>query len=134
MAGEMPGAPGAGPIWWLAGAPDRWFTAAQALALVRARITSGTPWASLESDAGVSLELVANGERLFVMLTGPGEASGHAVDDLAAGFSSGYRLENGQVDEYADADTVPLASGFALVEEVLGTGAAPDDGWQVDVE
>ena len=69
-----------------------------------------------ESDSGELLAVVTNGERAMVMLLRePGDAGEHAVDETAGtSTSSGYVLANGQVDTYADCDTVRLADALEL--------------------
>ena len=42
-----------------------------------------------------------------VLMNEPSDPGKHAVDSAAGGSSSGYELSNGQVDDYADRDTVP---------------------------
>ncbi|MGK5558369.1 hypothetical protein ACSNOI_42890 [Actinomadura kijaniata] len=105
-----------------------------AVQAIRARIACGRRETWLRSSAGRALALVTNAERAMVTLTdGPGDPGGHAVSPGAGGRSGGFVLENGQDDEYPDADTVPLAEAFRIVRHVLAHGAPPPDAaWAVD--
>lgn len=98
------------------------------------RVAQGefTTW--LESSDGRALGLVSNGVRaMVVLMNGEGEAGEHAVDETALGSSGGFVLENGQLDEYADEDTVPLDLGLRIVASVVEYGTPPPDvGWRVD--
>ncbi|WP_404867834.1 hypothetical protein ACI1MP_05100 [Kitasatospora griseola] len=88
----------------------------------------------LHSSRGRQLAVVCNGERAMVMLLdGPGDPGGHAVDPGADGWSDGYLLASGRHDEYPDEDTVPLDRALRLVRHLLGTSAPPPDApWSVD--
>ena len=77
--------------------------------------------------------IVANGKRAMVMLLEePGDSGAHAVDPGATGASGGFVLDNGQVDEYPNRDTVPWARAKAVIRRIVATGDPPDSGWQVD--
>ena len=77
-----------------------------------------------DSDNGRSLAFVSNGSRAMVMLIDePGDPGCHAIDPSASdATSSGFVLENGQEDTYADADTLPLAAALEAAQQVLATG------------
>ncbi|MFJ1792568.1 Imm1 family immunity protein [Kitasatospora griseola] len=97
-----------------------------AVAELRRRIGAGRLENWLHSSRGRQLAVVCNGERAMVMLLdGPGDPGGHAVDPGADGWSDGYLLANGQHDEYPDEDTVPLDRALRLVRHLLDTGAPP---------
>ena len=60
----------------------------------------------------------------------PGE---HAVSPGAVGSSDGYALENGQVDTYDNADTIPLVDALAVVQSIIEAGRPPSGtSWSVD--
>ncbi|WP_412074688.1 hypothetical protein ACLF6K_00520 [Streptomyces xanthophaeus] len=62
------------------------------------------------------MAVVTNGERAMVMLVeGEGASAEHLVDPRGEGSSDGYTLSNGQVDRYADRDTVAFdVAGHAV--------------------
>jgi hypothetical protein len=108
--------------------------ASRAVSLLRARLRKGQHETWFESETGELLAVVTNGERAMVMLLrGPGDAGEHAIDDAADGSAStGYVLANGQVDTYADRDTVPFDAAAELVSCVIdGRDRSPSD-WQID--
>jgi hypothetical protein len=105
-----------------------------AVTLIRARRERGKLHTWFESDAGRLLAVVTNGERAMVMLLRePRDAGEHAIDRSAGeSMSGGYVIDNGQVDTYADRDTVPLAMAMELVTAVIeGRERSPRD-WQTD--
>lgn len=72
---------------------------------------------------------------MVVLFEEDGDPGEHAVSPGETGASDGYILENGQMDTYADADTVPLAEGIAIVAEFIAEGRPPmDTPWKVDRE
>ncbi|MFD8595489.1 hypothetical protein ACFV1L_10850 [Kitasatospora sp. NPDC059646] len=105
-----------------------------AVAELRRRIAGGRGETWLRSSRGRELAVVSNGERAMVMLLdGPGDPGGHAVDPGEDGWSEGFLLAGGQEDAYPDADTVPLGRALELVRCLLETGAPPPDApWSVD--
>jgi hypothetical protein len=109
-------------------------SSAVVLEALRSRIDSGQLETRLTSSAGRSLAFLTNTERAMVMLLEEeGDPGEHAVDPGAEGSSDGFVLSNGQGDEYADEDTVPIREAFRLVEHVVGTGSWPADArWVVD--
>lgn len=102
--------------------------------VLRSRIGHGQLETWLTSSSGRVLVFVTNTERAMVMLLeDEGDPGEHAVDPGAEGSSGGFVLSNGQDDEYADADTVPLGVAFGLVEEIIGMGSWPADAhWVAD--
>lgn len=96
---------------------------------LRSRIAEGRFETWFLGPSERSLAFVTNRERAMVLLLerddDPGE---HAVSPEAGpDLSGGFRLANGQEDEYPDADTVPIAEGLRIVDHVLRTGGWPDD-------
>jgi hypothetical protein len=54
-------------------------------------------------------------------------SDGRWLADLAA------TLDNGQVDEYADRDTVRTSDALRIVSHLVSEGVPPDDAsWEVD--
>jgi hypothetical protein len=102
--------------------------------LIRARIDRGEYETWFESDAGELLAIVTNGERAMVMLLQEaGDPGEHAVDASAAtSTSGGYVLADGQVDAYADRDTVSLATAVDLLSAVVDGRERPPTDWQID--
>ena len=119
--------------WWLADDPERVLTAQEIVATVSDRAAAGVLCSVLESDTGLLLHVVTNRERAMVMLlAGPEDAGGHAVDPSATGTSGGYLLDNGQEDEYADGDTVPLDEALRVVDHIVVHGTPPLERWRRD--
>src|SRR5687767_9298318 len=108
--------------------------ASAAISLLRSRLRSGRCETWFESDSGELLAVVTNGERAMVMLLRePGDAGEHAVDETAGtSTSSGYVLANGQVDTYADCDTVRLADALELVSFVIEGRERTPAKWRLD--
>ena len=97
------------------------------------RVNEGRLWTHFRTDSGQALMFVSNGDRaMVVFLKHEGDAGEHAVDPGAAGESTGFVLDNGQVDTYSDRDTVPLMRAVKAVEQVLTAGHRPSDHWQDD--
>lgn len=70
---------------------------------------------------------------MVMLLEEDGDPGEHAVDPGAEGQSDGFVLSNGQHDEYADNDTMPIGEAFRIVEHIVGTGSWPADArWVVD--
>ncbi|MFD1948229.1 hypothetical protein [Nocardioides aestuarii] len=103
--------------------------------LIQRRVSEGTMTTWLESSRGRTIVLVSNGSRAMVMLLdhGNGDPGEHATDPTAAGSSDGFVLENGQVDEYPDHDTVPMREALRIVTHLVADGTPPSDAsWHVD--
>ncbi|KGN37116.1 hypothetical protein N803_14740 [Knoellia subterranea KCTC 19937] len=109
-------------------------TGPEAAELVSNQVGKGTLTTYFESDDGRILTVVTNGIRAMVMLLwGEGDPGEHAVTPGAVGSSDGYVLENGQVDTYEDADTVPLAEALDIVRSIIDSGTPPSEAsWNVD--
>ena len=101
---------------------------------LRARIARGKLESWLTSSSGRLLAVVTNTERAMVMLLdGEGDPGEHAIDPGADGNSDGFVLSNGQNDEYADEDTVPLPEALRIVHHILTHGNPPTDAaWRDD--
>jgi predicted type IV restriction endonuclease len=108
--------------------------AVAAMSLLRGRLLSAQWETWFECDSGALLAVVTNGQRAMVMLLRePGDAGEHAIDESAVeGTSSGYVLANGQVDTYADRDTVPFDDAMIRVACVLDEHVRPASEWKVD--
>ena len=103
--------------------------------LIERRVSQGQLTTWLESSRGRKIALVSNGSRAMVMLLehGDGDPGEHAVDPAGTGSSRGFELENGQVDEYPDADTVPMDEALRILAHLVAEGVPPSDAsWQVD--
>ena len=62
---------------------------------------------------------------LLMVLDHVEDAGEHLVDEFAGDAeSTGYVLENGQVDSYADRDTVPLALALHALQETIDADPA----------
>ena len=112
-------------VWKLQG-DDARLDGRAAAELVVARLERDVRTTWLESDRGRIACLVTNGERaLLMVLDHVQDAGEHLVDEAAEDVeSTGFVLENGQVDSYADRDTVPLASALAALREMIDADPA----------
>jgi len=100
-------------------------------AAVRAR-DSGQREMLFESNRGRICFFVTNGARVMIVLMNePGDPGEHAVDGDAEGSSSGYVLSTGQVDEYADRDTVSWDAALQALEALVDGEPSPVS-WHVD--
>ena len=76
-----------------------------------------------ESDAGRLVAFGSNGSRVMLMLLdGPEDAGEHATSPEAQGESDGYVLENGQVDTYSNANTVPVQEALDNLAQIIDHG------------
>jgi hypothetical protein len=112
-------------VWKLQG-DDAGLDGRTASELIIARLERGIRTTWLASDRGRIACLVTNGERALLMVLDHVEDAGaHLVDGTAGDTAStGYVLENGQVDSYADSDTVPLASALEALQETIDADPA----------
>jgi hypothetical protein len=102
---------------------------------IERRVSQGTMTTWLESSRGRMIALVSNGSRGMVMLLehNDGDPGEHAIDPSGAGSSGGFVLENGQVDEYRNRDTVPMDEALRILAHLVSEGTPPaDSSWQVD--
>ncbi|MFG2007305.1 hypothetical protein ACGFNU_49965 [Spirillospora sp. NPDC048911] len=109
-------------------------TSQTAVEQLRTRINEGQLETWLTSSSGRLLAIVTNGQRAMVMLldddADPGQ---HAVDPAADGKSDGFVLANGQHDEYANKDTIPLSEALRIVRHLVDEGNPPSDvTWAID--
>ncbi|MBE1605597.1 hypothetical protein [Actinopolymorpha pittospori] len=103
--------------------------------LIERRVSQGTMMTWLESSLGRTIAFVSNGSRAMVMLLehNDGDPGEHAIDPEGIGSSDGFVLENGQLDEYPDRDTVPMCEALRIVTHLVAEGVPPGDAsWQVD--
>ncbi|WP_143094381.1 hypothetical protein [Streptacidiphilus jiangxiensis] len=89
-------------------------------------------WASqetwFEDETGQLLAVITNGTRAMVMLMhGDGDPGEHLIDPRGEGRSGGFLLANGQVDTYADRDTVAFGVAGQAVEHLIDHDVWPDD-------
>ena len=120
--------------WHLADQPGA-VDAESLAATIEQRVSQGTMTTCLESSRGRTIYFVSNGSRAMVMLLehSDGDPGEHAIDPAGAGSSGGFVLENGQVDDYPDHDTVPLGEALRIVAHLVAEGVPPSDAsWQVD--
>jgi hypothetical protein len=112
-------------VWKLQG-DDADLDGRAAVELVVARLERDIRTTWLESDRGRVACLVTNGDRALLMVLDHVEDAGEHLRDEFAGEveSTGYILENGQVDSYADRDTVPLALALEALEETIDADPA----------
>jgi hypothetical protein len=102
---------------------------------IERRLSQGTMTTWLESSRGRMISVVSNGSRAMVMLLqhSNGDPGEHAIDPAGVGSSGGFVLENGQIDEYPDRDTVPMEHALRIVTYLVAEGVPPSDAsWQVD--
>ena len=114
-----------GERWRLNGTSD-WLSPQAILDAIDARMSAGDLTTYLESDAGRIIGWSTNRERVMLMLLdGVGDAGEHALDPTAQGESTGYVRDNGQVDTYRDADTVPVPEAKRLLSSLVTRGTFP---------
>ncbi|MEU5726120.1 hypothetical protein ABZ783_30445 [Micromonospora sp. NPDC047738] len=105
------------------------------LLVVQEAIAAGCGALSVEHEQGPILVVVVGGARAMVMrLAAAGDAGHHAIE-LAASLepSERYTLTNGQVDHYADRDTVDTRHLVPIVTHFLATlDRWPGVPWQND--
>ena len=128
-----------GPVqerWRISDQPGGIVEAATLAETIERRVATGTMTTWLESSLGRRIALVSNGPRAMVLLLEhyDGDPGEHAIDSAGgAGSSGGFVLDNGQVDEYADRDTVPMGEALRIVAHLVSDGVPPSDAsWQVD--
>ena len=112
-----------------------WLQPSDATDLVGRRLESGVLCTWFESEAGRTIAFVTNGSRAMVLRLdhNDGDQGEHAIAPVATGISGGLMLDNGQVDEYADSDTVALQEGLRILRHLIAEGEPPPDAhWQID--
>ena len=113
---------------------QRVLSGSEVRALLSTNVDEGRLTTYLQSDGGRLLTFVSNGTRaMVVLMERAGDPGEHAVSPGAVGSSDGYALENGQVDTYDDADTIPLGDALAVVQSIIEAGRPPSGtSWSVD--
>ncbi|MET9322324.1 hypothetical protein ABZX75_19360 [Streptomyces sp. NPDC003038] len=112
--------------WHLQGSGGHTYSGEEARQLLRSRRDWGSQETWFENDAGRLLAVVTNGERAMVVLFNGADDSGeHLADPRGEGSSGGYLLSNGQVDTYADRDTVAFDVGGHVVAYFIEHGIWP---------
>ena len=95
---------------------------------IDARLKAREPTTFLKSDAGRIIGWSTNRERvMLIFLDGVGDAGEHAVDPTGHGESIGYVMDNGRVDTYYDADTMPLPEARRVLLSLVTGGTFPPD-------
>ena len=61
---------------------------------------------------------------MLMLLNEVEDAGEHARDRRGQGRSTGYVMDNGQVDTYPDADTIPLTEAQRLLFNLVTNGTA----------
>ena len=103
-----------------------WVSPQAILDAIDARMRAGELTTFLESDGGRIIGWSSNQERVMLMvLNGVGDAGEHAIDPTGRGQSTGYVMDNGQVDTYPDADTIPLPEAQRLLLSLVTQGTFP---------
>ena len=113
--------------WHLQGSPDHVYSGEEARSLLGNRLAWASQETWFEDDDGRLLAVVTNGTRAMVMLlNGEGDPGEHLSDPRAEGESSRYLLANGQIDTYADRDTVDFGAAGRAVAHLIDHGVWPD--------
>lgn len=102
------------------------YTGDQASLLLHNRLNHGTHETWLEDTQGRALAIITNGTRAMVILHTTATTH-HLTDPLAPGHSTGFTLSNGQVDSYADRDTVDFATATRAIAHFIDHDRWPDD-------
>lgn len=114
--------------WHLQGCPDHAYSGEEARLLLGNRLAVARQETWFEDEQGRLLTVVTNGARSMVMLTAEeGDPGEHLIDSGGTGRSGGYSLSNGQVDIYADRDTVAFDVAGRSVAHFIDFGVWPDD-------
>ena len=113
---------------------QRVLSGSEVCALLSSNVDEGRLTTYLQSDGGRLLTFVSNGTRaMVVLMEHVGDPGEHAVSPGVVGSSDGYALENGQVDTYDNADTIPLVDALAVVQSIIEAGRPPSGtSWSVD--
>lgn len=112
--------------WHLQNSPGTTYTPDEAQRLLHNRLSFGTQETRFEDPEGRVLAVVTNADRALVVLYEDG-ASQHLIEPEAQGESQGFLLGNGQVDAYANRDTVPFATAARALAHFMAHGTWPDD-------
>jgi hypothetical protein len=119
---------------WRLADSGAWQDAESIIDAIDSRESRGELTTWLESDSGRTVGWVTNRQRVMLMVMNhPGDAGEHAIDPDARGSSSGFVLENGQSDEYADRDTYATKNARRNLQSMLTTGQEPPgEPWEID--
>ena len=113
---------------WRSDDTSEWLGPQAILDTIDARMAAGELTTFLQSDAGRVIGWCTNRERVMLMLlSGVGDAGEHAVDPAGQGESTGFVMDNGQVDTYPDADTIPVPDAQRLLLSLVTGGTFPPD-------
>ena len=113
---------------WRLDKATEWLSPQAILDAIEARMGAGELTIFLESDQGRIIGWSTNQERVMLMLlTGVGDAGEHALDPTGQGQSTGYVMDNGQVDTYPDTDTIPLPEARRLLLSLVTHGTFPPE-------
>ena len=107
----------------------------QATLLVTERLAEGACETWFDSELGRMVCLVTNGHRaLLMLLDHKGDAGEHLCDPLGSDQPvSGFVLANGQVDHYAERDTVPLDDALDVLRALIdGRAVRGRQSWAID--
>lgn len=107
----------------------------EAVRRVSDRLEAGVYETWFDADSGRMLCLVTNGPRaLLMLLDHQGDAGAHLIDPRGGDEPvDGFVLANGQVDEYAERDTVPLATALDVLRSLIDGGEPrADHRWTID--
>ena len=111
---------------WRLDHTSEWLSPRAILDTIDARMRAGELTTFFESDSGRIIGWFTNGERVMLMvLNGIGDAGEHALDPTGQGESTGFVMDNGQVDTYDDADTIPLPEATRLLLSLVTRGTFP---------
>ncbi|MEU9254457.1 hypothetical protein AB0D66_21705 [Streptomyces sp. NPDC048270] len=115
-------------LWHLQGSPGFEYSGEKARQLLRHRLDWATQETWFEDGRAANLTVVTNGERAMVsLLDGEAGRAEHLIDPRESGSSGGYQLANGQVDVYADRDTVTFEAAGRAVAYFIEHATWPDD-------
>lgn len=95
----------------------------QVLTTVQQAMSAGQGEIWIDHEQGRTLAVVLGGTRAMVMfLPEPDDAGHHAIDPTASTGDPGeYLLANGQIDRYADCDTIDVPYLPQVVTHFLAT-------------
>ena len=96
----------------------------EAVRRVADRLQAGTHETWFNAESGRMVCIVTNGPRaLLMLLDHDGDAGEHLSDPLGGDEPvAGFVLGNGQVDRYAERDTVPLDSALDVLRALIDGG------------
>lgn len=114
--------------WHLHGSRGHAYSGEEARLLLGNRLDWANQETWFEDDEDRLLAVVTNGKRaMVVLMNAEGDPGEHLVDPSGEGHTGGYLLSNGQIDVYADRDTVPFTVAARAVAHLIDHGTWPDD-------